>query len=100
MYDPTSDHHTRCATHIDHALRCTCERETTWDAADLDPDWLETYTEVEVHDYREGGDGRHFIDLPTAGTLIAAELWATQAYPDCAFEGPTSYRSLPLITLN
>ena len=26
-------HHDRCATHIDHALRCTCERERAWDKA-------------------------------------------------------------------
>ena len=24
-------HHERCATDIDHALRCTCERERIWD---------------------------------------------------------------------
>ena len=33
-YDPTlasEGHHDRCAQHIDHALRCTCERENDWD---------------------------------------------------------------------
>ena len=25
------EHHDRCATHIDHALRCTCEREEAYD---------------------------------------------------------------------
>ena len=24
-------HHERCATDIDHALRCTCDREKAWD---------------------------------------------------------------------
>ena len=27
-------HHDRCATHIDRALRCTCERERNYDASD------------------------------------------------------------------
>jgi hypothetical protein len=25
------EHHSSCAKHIDHALRCTCEREQDWD---------------------------------------------------------------------
>ena len=25
------DHHPRCAVHLDHALRCTCEREAYFD---------------------------------------------------------------------
>ena len=28
---PKEKHHDRCATHIDIALRCTCEREDDWD---------------------------------------------------------------------
>ena len=34
-YDPTlasEGHHDRCAQHIDHALRCTCDHERAWDA--------------------------------------------------------------------
>ena len=27
-----SGHHDSCAQHIDHVLRCTCERERDWDA--------------------------------------------------------------------
>jgi len=27
----TEEHHNSCAKHIDHALRCTCEREKDWD---------------------------------------------------------------------
>jgi len=30
--DGDTAHRTDCATQIDHALRCTCEREATWEA--------------------------------------------------------------------
>lgn len=29
--DDMSDHHERCNERIDHAARCTCARERTWD---------------------------------------------------------------------
>ena len=52
MYDPNfSDHHPRCAQHIDHTSKCTCERETTWDRAQrraLEASPLEPHTPVET----------------------------------------------------
>lgn len=81
-------HHQRCATHLDHALRCTCERERAWDQRGAGRIDTETATNL-------SGVGSRGLTADEFQGGREAEVWVKQQARKLRNSGLAEHQILP-----